>query len=75
MFQEHRTSQLRLDLDTGEDDSASLKSYTDMKSKHYFEEWWTSYEVISVYGEGVFRTSMMCVGRLCAWRDMSCQYP
>jgi hypothetical protein len=38
MFQEHRTSQLPLDLDTGEDDSASLKSDTDVKSKLYFGE-------------------------------------
>ncbi|XP_069677773.1 serine/threonine-protein kinase 10 isoform X2 [Periplaneta americana] len=29
--EEHRTSQLRLDLDTGEDDSTSLKSDTDVK--------------------------------------------
>jgi len=74
MFQEHRTSQLRLDLDTGEDDSASLKSYTDMKSKD-FGEWWTLYEVIPVCGEGVLCTAMVCMDRLCAWRDVSCQYP
>jgi hypothetical protein len=40
MLQEHRTSQLPLDLDTGEDDSTSLKSDTDIKSKHCFRGSW-----------------------------------
>lgn len=49
MLQEHRTSQLPLDLDTGEDDSTSLKSDTDMKSKNFFRGSWKFFKIKYVY--------------------------